>query len=146
MHRSKLYLTILLIFITVSGYSQVTPKIASGKIDSDLNEGIVSKTSELIKTDLKDIQLQTVLTKEQLIGLEIVKGKIFFTGPGFPNVIMIEKPCTRDISTFHCLNGSKVVFDKCIFRNRDQSVTQPFSKAYIVTMEQSKRIPPRQRL
>lgn len=153
MHRSKLYLTILVILITVSGYSQARPKVARGKIDSNLNEGIVSTISDTIRTDFNDIELKSILTKEQLSGLEIVTGRIFFTGPGFPNVMMIERPCsreitnnTRNIPTSQCVNGSKVVFDNCIFRNKDQSLTQPVSKAYIVKMEEIKNISPRKRL
>ena len=111
-----------------------------------MNEGIVSKISELKRTEFKDIQPKTVLSKEELSGLEIVKGRIYLTGPGFPNVIMIEKPCTSDISAFSYVNGSKVVFENCIFRNRDQSVSKPVSKAYRITMEETIDISPQKRL
>ncbi len=143
----------MVIFITVTGYSQVKPKVAGRKTASDLKEGIESKISEFKRTDFQDIELKSVLTKEQLSGLELVTGRIFFVGRGFPNVMMIERPCskeitnnTRNIPTSQCVNGSKVVFENCIFRNKDQSLTQPVSKAYIVTMEETNTIPPRKRV
>ena len=142
---NKLYGTILLILFTFCGYSQAIPKVAGGKIESKLYDGILTKNSEIKRTEYIDIQPNTVITKEEFSGLEIVKGKIYLTGPGFPNVIMIEMPCTSDISEYSYFNGSKVVFDNCIFRNRNQSLTPPISKAYRITMKETISATPQKR-
>jgi len=66
-----------------------------------------------------------------------VKGKIYFTGVGFFNVMLIEANSGEyNLPYYLCERGNKVIFEECSFRNRDETLTLPINKSFTIRNEE----------
>jgi len=147
MHQIKQFLTILFIAATQFTYGQansVTDTVKHNGIE-EINRTVQKKDSSVHQEGIKDyleivrhidffsVQHKSELTIQEFKGLDIIKGKVYFAGAGFPYVVLVEiREGSGYLPYYSCTNGTKIGLENCILRNQNGTFTIPISKGFII--------------
>ena len=105
------------------------------KLFSQTNNGIQQPDSSITathflfnKTTFDTISLRSKINfYNNLKPLNCIAGIIFFTGTGFPNTVAIQYRGSAEMLQSYfdrCTSGSKFTLEKCVFKNKDGSISK----------------------
>jgi hypothetical protein len=83
-------------------------------------------------TDTVKYESNIIKELKKLINLNFISGTVYFSGTYFPNVLITYPKGIESLNTYfkRCAPGTIVVFENCIYKNEDGSVSKPLSKSF----------------